>query len=116
MTNDTKDTSAPRLRLEGEVTIYRAAELLVTIRNVVREARSCVLDLEAVTEIDSAGLQLLLAAKRSAREMGRQIEFVGHSLPVLDAAEVLGLMDELGAPVAASTLAVTPHAEYSYGS
>ena len=43
-----------------------------------------------VTEIDSAGLQLLVAAKLEALIRDKQLHFVGHSKPVL---EVLDLCD-----------------------
>ncbi|UGQ45170.1 STAS domain-containing protein [Massilia endophytica] len=53
------------LAIEGELTIYRAAEL----KPVLLEAAAggaLALDLSQVTEFDSAGLQLLLMAQRQA--------------------------------------------------
>lgn len=100
-----------RVCLEGEVTIYRATELLSTIKTALNGTGSCALDLERVTEIDTAGVQLLLAAKRSARKAGEELTLVAHSEPVVAALRVLGLADELGARAHAMSCA-----EHAYGS
>lgn len=75
------------LRLEGELGIYRAAELKQQLLAPEVE----VLDLQAVTAIDSAGVQLLLLAKRTAQEEGRALR-VGAAGPAVRAAlALLGL-------------------------
>lgn len=89
------------LRLEGELTIYRAAELhaMLTeaLANAVAKATRCTIDLAAVTEADSCGVQLLLAARRTAREHACELTFAAPSAPLADALTVLGLAHALGA-------------------
>jgi anti-anti-sigma factor len=76
--------------IEGEMTIYRAAELKETIKPHIDQASVIEIDLSKVNEIDSAGLQLLIAAKLEALIRDKQLHFVGHSKPVL---ELLDLCD-----------------------
>jgi len=51
------------------------------------------IDLSHVTEVDGAGMQLLIAAKREAILHGKSLRYVGHSKPVLD---MLDLCDLVG--------------------
>lgn len=66
------------MRIEQNMTIYSAAELKPVLLALARESEAPEFDLSAVTEIDSAGLQLLLLAKREAARMGRTIK-VSHA-------------------------------------
>jgi len=83
-------TGSAHFAIEGELTIYRATELRDTILPRINNAGVIEIDLSQVTEIDSAGLQLLVAAKLEALIRDKQLHFVGHSKPVL---EVLDLCD-----------------------
>jgi len=59
------------LRIDGEMTIYSAAALAERIAAAISGADGEVrLDLSQVTEIDTAGLQLLLMARKLARPRG----------------------------------------------
>lgn len=78
-----------RLVLAGELTIYTAAETLTRLRAHLAEHRACALDLSAVTELDGAGLQLLLWLQAAARARGGTLRLVAPSPAV---AEVLGLL------------------------
>lgn len=100
-----QDMPQRHLELEGELTIYRAAELRTSIRHAISGATALTLGLGAVTEIDSAGAQLLIAARRTARETGCMLTLAGHSEAVLDALGVLGLVDALGVSSAAAQVA-----------
>ncbi len=67
--------------LAGDWTIYRAAELHAVLRE--RFDAGCErIDLSGVESIDSAGLQLMIAARRSAERAGRTLAFVGAGEPV----------------------------------
>lgn len=81
--------TATALRVEGELTIYRAAELKAELLAAAE------LDLAAVTEIDTAGVQLLLLARREAQALGRSWAIAGRSSAVVDALALLGLSDQL---------------------
>ncbi|MFH2135570.1 MAG: STAS domain-containing protein [Pseudomonadota bacterium] len=83
-------TATAHFAIEGEMTIYRAAELKETIKPHIDHAGVIEIDLSNVSEIDSAGLQLLISAKLEAMIRDKQLHFVGHSKPVL---EMLDLCD-----------------------
>jgi anti-sigma B factor antagonist len=86
------------LRVQGEMTIYRAGEVAQTLFAAVRGHDGDVhLDLSEVSEFDTAGLQLVLMARRLAEADGRRLDVVHPSECV---AEVLNLCNvEMGSPV-----------------
>lgn len=82
------------LAVEGEMTIYRAAELQPLLLDAVRAHAAPVLDLSAVTEFDSAGLQLLLVARNLAASLGKTLRVDATSPAVDDVFALLGLTME----------------------
>ena len=87
------------LAIDGELTIYRAAELRITLQNALASKPELELDLAAVTEMDSAGVQLLMAAKKTARAAQCELRLVGHSPAVLEVFETLDLAAHFGDPL-----------------
>ena len=88
---ETRQGAAARLAVEGEMTIYRAAELKPALLDTVRAHDTPALDLANVTEFDCAGLQLLLMARREAARLGKRLALVAPSPAVLDACALLGI-------------------------
>ena len=93
------------LAIEGELTIYRAAELKDPMLAAVRQHEAPAFDLSGVTEFDSAGLQLLLVARQEAAGLGRTLRVQAASAAVREVCALLGVafegMDEVsgeGAP------------------
>ncbi|MET0351862.1 MAG: STAS domain-containing protein [Rhizobacter sp.] len=86
-------------RIEGELTIYRAAELKDTLLAAVAANDTLEVDLSAVEEFDTAGVQLLMLAKRAAGTAGHTLRLTGHSAPVLDVFELLDLSQHFGDPI-----------------
>jgi anti-anti-sigma factor len=88
--------SRAALRIEGEFTIFQAADLkpVVLTSPLPQE-----IDLSGVSEIDTAGVQLLMVAKRSAQEQGRELRLVGHSPAVLEVFELLNVAAYFGDPL-----------------
>ncbi|SHN06605.1 STAS domain-containing protein [Rhizobacter sp. OV335] len=87
------------IRIEGELTIYRAAELKQTLLAAVAEHAAVEVDLSQVSEFDSAGLQLLLLAKREAGAAGRTLRLVDHSPAVVEVLELFDLAAHFGDPL-----------------
>jgi anti-anti-sigma factor len=87
------------LSIDGELTIYRAAELRASLVTALADGGDLELNLSAVTEMDSAGVQLLMAAKKSARASQRDLRLVGHSPAVLEVFETLDLAAHFGDPL-----------------
>ena len=77
--------------IEGELTIYRAAELKSVLLEAVRAHDTPALDLSAVTEFDSAGLQLLLMARQEAQRLGKPLQVAGASPAVREVFALLGM-------------------------
>lgn len=94
--NSGTSVTVSSLCIEGEFTIYRSAELCATLRSAFADGGALELNLAGVTEMDSAGVQLLIAARRAALTAQRELRLVGHSAAVLEVFETLGLAADLG--------------------
>jgi anti-anti-sigma factor len=82
------------IRIEGEWTIHAAASLREGLLKQVSEGGH-VFDLGAVTDMDSAGLQLLLAAQRSLARQGREMVLAACSPAVTQVLKIYGLDSDL---------------------
>jgi len=86
--------NAQTLRLEGELTIYTAQEVrqrfLQALAADAPPAPLCV-DLSGVTELDTSGVQLLLAARALAHTRQREMRFGGLAAPLCEVITLLGL-------------------------
>lgn len=93
------DTDTGLLFIEGELSIYRAAELKEALLAAVNRSPCLEVDLAGVTEIDTAGVQLLMLAKRSAAQLQRQVRLVSHSPAVMEVFALLDLAAWFGDPL-----------------
>ncbi|NKI97315.1 STAS domain-containing protein [Rhizobacter sp. SG703] len=98
------------LRIEGELTIYRAAELKQTLLAAVAANPAVEVDLSQVSEFDSAGLQLLLLAKREAGAAGRTLRLVDHSPAVVEVLELFDLAAHFGDPLVVGSASISSRA------
>ena len=87
------------LYLTEDLSIYHANEHKQLLLDALSSTDHLELDLSQVSEIDSAGLQLMLAAKREAAARKQTLQFTGHSPAVFDALELCRLSGQLGDPV-----------------
>jgi anti-anti-sigma factor len=87
------------LRLEGECSIYRADELKAALTDPLHVGVRLVVDLSAVSELDTCGLQLLMLAKRTAKAVGAELQLSGHSPAVLEVFELLNMAAFFGDPL-----------------
>lgn len=91
-----ESTQSPAaLRLQGELTVWRAADLREALAAVLAGGGEARIDLGEVTGADAAGLQLLCAAHRSAAEKGVRLS-VNLGGAVARAAERAGLRPRVG--------------------
>ncbi len=90
---------ATRLTVDGELTIYHAAEIKERLIDGVRASPVLELDLSHVGQIDSAGVQLLALAKRESRTQGHAFAIVGHSLAVREVIEFFNMVAYFGDPL-----------------
>ena len=73
------------VRLEGDLTIYTAAQLKEQVLAELGTREQLTLDLSAVGELDTAGLQVLLLAEREARAAGKKLTIAQASGCVTEA-------------------------------
>lgn len=85
-----------RIALDGEITIYRAADLKTTVLDALRKTRVLEIDLSGVTELDTAGLQVLMLAKQTAAADRRELRLLQHSPAVVEIFEMLDLVAFFG--------------------
>ena len=93
------ETPPPALRLEGELTIFRVDELKAPILAALATPAPIEFDLSGITELDGAGLQLLILAKREAAQAGKTVRFIGHGHVVLEVLEMTNLLGQFDDPV-----------------
>lgn len=87
------------LPIEGDMTIYRAAELKQALLDALNGATSLEVDLHGVTEIDSAGIQLLMLTKATGQANACEVRLLNHSPAVLEVFELLDLAAHFGDPL-----------------
>lgn len=87
-----------RLHIEGEMTVSSAASVRDEILAALPSggADEIEIDLSGVTEIDTAGLQIMLQLKRKC---GARLRLVNHSPAVLQILDLSNLGVQFGDPV-----------------
>ena len=99
--------SSQLLALTENLTIYHALEQKNALLAALANTDELELDLLHVSEIDTAGLQLLVLLKKEAQRSGKTISVVAHSQSVRAVIDFCNLAAELGDPL------VIPAAEAS---
>lgn len=80
-----------QVQIDGELTIYTAADLATQLLPRLGNMPHMALDLSQITEMDGAGLQLLLMAMREAPKAGTQLTLTGRSKAVTETLELCNL-------------------------
>lgn len=91
--------AVPSMALQGEFTIFNAAAIREQILACMDGACELEIDLSQVIEIDSAGMQLMVSAKKEAAAQGIVLHYTGHSPAVQDLLDLCDLSAILGDPV-----------------
>jgi anti-anti-sigma factor len=92
-----------RVHVDGDMTIYTCGELKpLLLEQLSAHPDTAALDLSRVMELDTAGLQLVLTARRYAATSGRDLQVVNPSRVVADVLELCRLGALVG-PAATST-------------
>lgn len=100
MATASKSANADPLCVKGDLNIYTVAGLKAAMLAAVNERAQPVLDLSLVSEMDSAGLQLLLLLKREADRLGHPLRCTGVSAVVAEIVELCNLPSLLEKPAA----------------
>ncbi|WP_153110960.1 STAS domain-containing protein [Propionivibrio limicola] len=99
------DLAVPALCILGDFTIFAAADLKPKIIEAINQGETdeVVIDLADVSEIDSAGLQLMVMAMREGAAQSKNVRFTRHSEPVLNLIDLFGLSGFFGTPALAGS-------------
>lgn len=100
--NVTNEGNHCHIDLRGEMTISTAAELMRGLGAPLVLFDDIEINLAGVNEIDSAGLQLMMAAKREATARNKCLRFVDHSHAVVDVLDLCNLVSHFGDPLVLS--------------
>jgi len=92
----TRKNGSGAVRLPERFTVEAAADVLADIRTRAGKSDTVRIDASAVTAADTAGLQLLAAARRDLVAEGKSCELDGLPESVADSARLLGLAPILG--------------------
>ena len=87
------------LHVEGALTIYEVARDKPVLMEMLQQAADLEIDLHRVDQIDTAGLQLLVLAKREAQRRGKQVRLVAHSPATLEVLDCYNLAAYFGDPI-----------------
>ncbi len=90
------DSQQHMMWLSGELTIFSAQDIRQRLLEVLGTMDELMVDLGDVTEMDTAGLQLMLLAKRKA---GKTVRFCNHSDSVVRLVDLANLAQTLGDPL-----------------
>ena len=94
------------LKISGEMTVYRAAELKAELLATLESCGDMLeIDLSEVTEIDTAGLQVLMLAKQLALQRRIDLQLFAHSPAVVEVFELLNVAAFFGDPLVISRTA-----------
>jgi anti-sigma B factor antagonist len=94
----TENCAVTRIAVEGELSIFKVADLRQRLLEAISDGTEVDVDLSHVSEIDSAGIQLLVAAKREAATRSKLLHFTGYSPAVSDIIELCNLAGHFGEP------------------
>ena len=84
------------------MTIYSVLEQKQELLKYLKTAKEVQIDLADVTEIDGAGLQLLMFLKQEALAAGIKLSLSQHSKAVVEVFELLHLSNHFGDPIVIS--------------
>jgi anti-anti-sigma factor len=85
------------LTIEGELTVYTVHALKDRLMTAMAGRADLALDVRGVSEVDGAGIQLLLATQRELRQRGGTLTLSACPPPLLAALALTDLCDALGA-------------------
>lgn len=95
----TTTDGALHLILDGTMTIYNANEIKAQLIGGLQTSSILEIDLSHVGEMDTAGFQLLVMAKRESLRLGHTLRIVAHSPAVRDIIDFYNMDAFFGDPM-----------------
>ena len=92
-------TNPHQLAIKEDMTIYNASSQKIQLLDALVECSELDLDLSQVSEMDTAGFQLLILAKREAIDAGKSLRLVAHSRAVTELLDLYHMASYFGDPM-----------------
>ena len=92
-------SSSPPLAITDDLTIYHALDQKQMLLDALATSNELELNLSQVSEMDTAGLQLLILLKKEAQRAGKQVRIVAHSQAVSSVIDFCNMAAEFGDPL-----------------
>jgi len=99
MTMANSTPSHSNIVIEEDMTIYNAATQKQMLLEALQDCQQLDLDLSQVSEMDTAGFQLLLLSKREALKANKTIHLTAHSKAVIELLELYNMASYFGDPL-----------------
>lgn len=99
MVDISSDKDKITVKVTGEMTIYTASEIMQKLVTVADDEKKLECNVSAVTEIDSAGVQLLMLLKKERQRKGLEMSLTSHSDVVVEIFDLMGLTPYFKDPV-----------------
>ncbi|KYC29168.1 Anti-sigma-factor antagonist [Sterolibacterium denitrificans] len=93
------ENAAKRMIITEDMTIYHAEALKEKLIHGVESSDMLELDLSGVAEIDTAGIQLLMLAKRESQACGKSLNIIAHSPAVHELIDFFNIAGYFGDPL-----------------
>lgn len=103
MSGKTNAANVFQMSIEGEMTIFRSEAIKEAVVSAISDNEEIEIDLSQVSEIDGAGVMLMISIKLEAWQKKKQLRFVGHSAAVTEAVDMCDLSSFLGDPIVISS-------------
>ena len=97
-----QDDSKTIISIQDEMTIYSVLEQKNNLYPHLKAGKELQIDLSEVSEIDSAGVQLLIFLKTEAQNKEYELSFIHHSQAVIDVFDIFNLSSFFDDPVVIS--------------
>ena len=92
-------SSSQPLVVTDDLTIYHALEQKPVLLDALATTNELELNLAQVSEMDTAGLQLLILLKKEAQRAGKCVRIVAHSQAVSSVIDFCNMAAEFGDPL-----------------
>lgn len=90
------------IAVSGDLTIYNALEFRKQLADHLSGVDELNIDLSEVSELDTAGVQILALAKRKSEQLGFSMHMDNHSVAVLEVLNIYNMVRYFGDPVVIS--------------
>jgi len=92
-------TRHQKTAISENMTIYNAAEQKIMLLKALEDCEELDLDLSQVSEMDTAGFQVLLLTKREALKANKTVRLTAHSKPVTELLDLYNMASYFGDPM-----------------